>query len=427
MMRFVSVTGAGPPADFPTVLFRGLAPDGGLYVPERIPERLAGAPGFDSLPGAGTAVLSPFLDAIPETVLREILTRAWTWPVPLTRLDHDVYLIEEFHGPTFAFKDLGARFMAAVMSHLLVRDGRRITILVATSGDTGSAVAHGFHGTENVDVFVLYPRGKVSPLQERQMATLGGNIHAVAVRGTFDDCQALVKRALGDDAVRARRAITTANSINLGRLLPQIAFYAWARSGWDETGHREIPMDVVVPSGNFGNLTAALYAKRMGFGVGTLTAATNANCAVPDYLRTGRFAPAPSRPTYSSAMDVGDPGNWVRIEALYDDLDAVRGDVRGVSVTDEETLSTIRETYETTGVVLDPHTAVGVHAARSRSGKPVAVAATAHPGKFPEVIRKAIGRDPEIPEALGAALERPLLSIDLDADYDAWKRLLLTG
>jgi len=235
-MKFRSLRGHSPAVDFPTAVLQGLAPDGGLYVPEHMP-RISGNflesdPAALTFADAGTAVLGPFLEEIPTADLHAILASAWTWPVPLRRLNERLFLLEEFHGPTLAFKDVGARFMASVLSYFGKRDHRRLTILVATSGDTGSAVAHGFHGADGIDVFVLYPSGKVSPLQEAQMTTLGGNVHAVEVSGTFDDCQALVKQALADRDLAERRALTTANSINLGRLLPQIAFYAWAWVQW---------------------------------------------------------------------------------------------------------------------------------------------------------------------------------------------------
>ncbi len=427
-VRFVSVNGRSQPVDFTTALLSGLADDGGLYVPEHLP----GLPGAwtraTRLAEVGEQVLAPFLESIPRDTLREIIEKAWDFPLPLRTLDDDIHLLELFHGPTLAFKDFGARLMAGVLSHLLEQDERKVTVLVATSGDTGSAVAHGFWNADRIKVFVLYPSGRVSPLQEAQMTTLGGNVHAMEVDGTFDDCQALVKQALTDPQVHSALTLTTANSINPGRLLPQIVFYAWGVIQ-QTAGDPRIPR-AVVPSGNFGNLTAALYAKTMGVPLGRLVAATNANDEVPEYLRTGTFTPAASIPTLSSAMDVGDPSNLARIQHLYDGhVDRIRADVEGVSVSDEETLDEIRNTRNRTGIVIDPHTAVGVRAARRlRSAgetAPFLVAATAHPGKFPDTIERALGEGIPVPESLSKALGKPKQSTPIKADYETWKKLLL--
>ena len=430
-MRFVSVNRQSPPATFEEILLRSIAPDGGVYVPEFLPLL---SPAFvnqladQSLNSIGCECLARFFDEINSDDLRGIIARAWNFPLPLTQMEDDFFLLELFHGPTLAFKDVGARFMAEVVSHLLGQKNERVTILVATSGDTGSAVAHGFYNTPHVDVVILYPSGKISRLQEQQMTTLGGNIHALEVEGTFDDCQKLVKQALVDQEIQRTRVLTSANSINLARLLPQIVYYAWGISQWQKKFRQtdEQPT-IVVPSGNFGNLTAAMYAKWMGIPIKSFIAATNRNDVVPHYLLSGKFHPQPSIQTFSNAMDVGNPNNFPRIQSLYrNDLAALRRDLSAISIDDTGTLDEIRQTYERMGIILDPHTAVGVAAARRLShNQPVIIAATAHPAKFPEVIKKALAMDIPPPPALRSALEKPKQSIRIPNNYQALKKYLL--
>jgi threonine synthase len=338
-------------------------------------------------------------------------------------------VLELFHGPTLAFKDFGARFLARVFGHLLRERGDHATILVATSGDTGSAVAQGFHGVPRVRVVVLYPAGKVSPFQEAQMATLGGNVTAVRVPGTFDDCQRLVKQAFLDDRL-AGLNLSSANSINIGRLLPQAVYYvaSWLDAGADASG------DVVfaVPSGNLGNLTAGVIAARLGLPVRRFLAATNLNDVLPDYLRTGVYRPRPARPTISNAMDVGDPSNLPRLIEIHGgELDALRANVVGLSISEAETRRTIRETYREAGYLLDPHGAVGVAAAaRARAelgerGRVIALA-TAHPAKFGDVIREELGFRPELPERWRGWESRAGQADELGSlDYEGFRGWLL--
>ncbi|HEY4611779.1 MAG TPA: threonine synthase, partial [Bacteroidota bacterium] len=364
-MNFLSTNGQAPAVSFRQALLQGLAPDSGLYVPERLPSLPFSVSPDASLHLFGKHILTPLLEEIPLQDLTRIIERAWTFPIPLVKLTDQIYLLELFHGPTLAFKDVGARFMAETLSYVLVEEQRETTILVATSGDTGSAVAHGFYNAPNITVYILYPSGKISRLQEQQMTTLGGNIHAVEVAGTFDDCQRLVKHALADATLVAAHNLTTANSINLGRLLPQVVYYAWAVAQLQTTLSKEVSPTVVVPSGNFGNLTAAAYAKSLGVPIEHFVAATNANDVVPQYLETGSFTPRSSIQTLSNAMDVGNPSNLTRLQALYgNDVGRIRQDISSQRVSDEETIAEIRRTYDQTRVVLDPHTAVGVAAAR---------------------------------------------------------------
>jgi threonine synthase len=436
-MNYVS-TGSGPGgqasrATFREAVFAGLAPDGGLFVPVALP--LFAADFVHALPsqdlqGIGREVAAAFVDDISREDLTVLLARAWTFSIPLVPLHDNLFLLELFHGPTLAFKDIGVRFLAYILSHYLHASHREITIAVATSGDTGSAVAHGFFNVPHITVYVLYPSGKISRLQEQQMATLGGNIHALEVDGTFDDCQRLVKQALADKEVVEARGLTTANSINLGRLLPQIGYYVWGIAQWQRLsgiGKSAAAPTFIVPSGNFGNLTAAVYAKAMGVPIGDLVAATNINDAGAQYLRTGVFAPRAAVQTFSNAMDVGNPSNLARLRAFYgDDIVRIRKQIDVTSVSDEETLQEIRETYRECGKIVDPHTAVGLVAARRLSrGNPVIVTATAHPAKFPEVIKRALGIDIPLPAQLHEALDKPKLSKRLSADFPEFRKTLL--
>jgi threonine synthase len=415
-------------------MFHGLAPDGGLYIPEYFP--VLPPDDISSLRQIGLSqlsemILSPYLSEIPVTDLNTIIASSLNFPIPLIRLEPDVFLLEVFHGPTLAFKDVGARFMAHMIDYYLRQRNEQLTILVATSGDTGSAIAHAFHRVANVEVYVLYPSKKISHLQEQQMTTLGDNIHALEVMGTFDDCQHLVKKALMDDGIREKRALSTANSINIARLLPQIIYHSWGIVQFQRMNNMPLP-NLSVPSGNFGNLTAAIYAHKMGVPMGHFIAATNINAIVPEYLATGKFAPAPSKQSYSNAMDVGNPSNFERLMALYDSKHKeMIKDVSGISVSDQQTLAEIRHTYEATNYILDPHTAVGVVAAREYRRahftvkNPVIVTATAHPAKFPEVIKRAINIDIGLPPQLQEAMNKTKQAQQISSDYHEFKNLLL--
>lgn len=436
-MRFKTVRGESPAVGFREALFQGLAPDGSLYIPENIPrldrsflDNLASS----SLHSAGSHVASLFIDEIPSASLKKIVEKAFNFSIPLVRLEEGLYLLELFHGPTMAFKDVGARFMAEALSYFLGHDKREVTILVATSGDTGSAVAHGFFNVPHINVFILYPSGKISRLQEQQMTTLGGNIHAVEVDGTFDDCQRLVKQTFGDAEVCAARTLTTANSINLGRLLPQVSYYVWGVAQLKkELSSGFVAPLVVVPSGNVGNLTAAVYAKWMGVPLRGFVAATNANDVLPQYLASGKFLPRPSVQTFSNAMDVGNPSNLARVQALYkNDVAKLRKDIDVISISDKETLNEIKRTYDTTGYLADPHTAVGLAAARRvhERGKnlpPLIVLSTAHPAKFPHVIEQAIGAPAPVHPALQSAMQKPKQSVGIRAEYEKWRAVLAIG
>jgi threonine synthase len=438
-MRFRSILGESPAVGFREALFRGLAPDGSLYIPESFPSLRVSSEDPSPrrhLPEVAAQLLSFFIEDIPASKIRQICEQAFSFPIPLVKLEEDLYLLELFHGPTLAFKDVGARFMASALSYFLEQEEQELTIIVATSGDTGSAVAHGFFNTPHVSVFVLYPSGKISRLQEQQMTTLGGNIHAVEVDGTFDDCQRLVKNALADRELAQARNLTTANSINLGRLLPQISYYVWAGILLEEDlgipiRAGNIPV-VAVPSGNFGNLTAAAYAKCAGAPISGFVSASNANEVVPEYFKTGVFRPRPSLQTYSNAMDVGNPSNFARLQALYgNDLAQMQRDISAVSISDNETIDEIRLTYDRTGRILDPHTAVGVAAVRrwkktASSLRPAIAVATAHPAKFPEVVASALNLVIPLPDQLQQALQRQKQTVRITANYASVRELFLS-
>jgi len=404
MTSFVSTRG-GEPVSLAEALFTGLARDGGLYVPTTLGELRSPPDTVGGLSDTARWAAPRLLPGIDVGLLDRVATRALDFSVPLVEIQPGLHLLELFHGPTHAFKDIAARYMARLMSEL-DPGGVTHTVLVATSGDTGSAVAHAFHGLTGYRVVVLFPRGGVSERQRRQMTTLGGNVTALAVAGTFDDCQRLAKEAFRDSDLRERHRLTSANSINVGRLLPQTFYYVHAAIllGWGKQ-----PVRFVVPSGNLGNLCGGLLAHECGMPARGFVAAMNVNRAFADFLDDGTFQARPSIPTYSNAMDVGDPSNLERVRWLYrDDPSRLRRDVTGVSVTDEETSRCIAEVYARTGYVLDPHTAVGMRAherAAERDGGPTVVLATAHPAKFPDVVEKAIGREVPLPPGIARVMD----------------------
>jgi len=423
-MKWVSTGGASLPVPFIDALFAGTAPDGGLYFPDRfepLPSASLEALGSTDLVETASIVGTHLLrDEISAEDLSALVGDALDFHIPLVQVTDRVWALELFHGPTAAFKDVGARVQARLLHHFT--DGTPLTILVATSGDTGSAVAQAFHGVPDTRVIVLYPEGHVTAVQEAQMASLGGNITAVAVRGTFDDCQRLVKQAFADDDLRTHVWLTPANSINLGRLLPQVFYYfVLARLKTDPI--------VSVPSGNFGNLTAGLIAKRIGLAVRRFVAATNVNDVVPTYLHSGVYQSRDSVRTVANAMDVGAPSNFERIRALYgDNIDYMRRDIVGASFGDARIVEEIGNVYRRHGYLLDPHGAVAwlglqplLEADTSATG---VFLATAHPAKFREIVEPPIGESIALPSSLAAALARPRNSVPLPAKYASLVELL---
>ena len=427
-MQFVTTRG-GPPVSFTTALFAGLAPDGGLYLPESIEPWTADELARLSrrtLTEIGLRALRPFArgDLDPAT-LEAVIVEALNFPIPLVEVTPGVFSLELFHGPTFAFKDVGARVMARLMASRH-RGDDPLTVLAATSGDTGSAVAHAFHGVPNTRVVILYPDGRVSPTQEAQLTIFNGersNVRAYAVAGSFDDCHRLTRDAYANPDLRRSVRLTSANSVNVGRLLPQSVYYFHAIAQLQAAHGSRVaqglsPADIIfsTPSGNFGNLTAGLMAKRAGLPIARFVAATNANDVVPAYLETGRFEPRPSQATLSNAMDVGHPSNFERMLWLYGgDLEAMRRDVTGCRFGDDEVRVAIKRVYEEHGYLLDPHSAIAYLGLADRPG---VFLSTAHPAKFAEIVEPIIGRPVEKPPALAEALNGPQHIIRIRASLD---------
>lgn len=404
--RYISTRGGGGVLSFEEALLTGLAPDGGLFIPDRLPELHPSDWGaVSSFPELAVRVLKRWLtEEIEERALAALLAEALSFPVPLVPLQgegwEDVSVLELFHGPTLSFKDFGARTMARLMAHFLAGSSDPLTILVATSGDTGSAVADGFGGQDGIRVVLLYPKGQVSPVQEQQLIVRRPGVQVFAVDGTFDHCQRLVKAAFADPELSDLR-LSSANSINIGRLLPQMLYYIWAVR---ERAAREVSF--CVPSGNLGNLTAGVLAARCGLPVRRFLAAHNANDFFPRFLKGRDAAMGDSVRTLSNAMDVGAPSNFERLQHLLQG-EHMHSLIRGVSVSDNDTLHSMRRVQEETGYVADPHTAVGLEAVRrlrARTGDtdPMIVLATAHPAKFPETVEQALGFVPETPPRLAA-------------------------
>jgi threonine synthase len=430
-MRFLSTRRAANEATIDEALQRALAPDGGLYVPETLPP-IDAAEGSEcrSLPEIAAKILQPFFaggrlaDALPD-IARESLDM----PAPVVPLGShaDASVLELYHGPTAAFKDFGARFLAACLVRLSVA---RRTILVATSGDTGSAVAAAFHARENARVVVLYPAGGVSPRQEHQLGCWGDAVDALRVNGTFDDCQALVKSAFADATLCTRHALTSANSINLGRLLPQMSYYAAASLAIQRTSGR--PASFIVPTGNLGNAVACIWARAMGLPIEDVVLATNANRTIPDFLASGEWRPRPSVATLASAMDVGDPSNMARLFALAGDVANIRRTVRARAVSDDEIRDEIAATHREHGRVACPHTATALRVLRNlpaseRESRAWVVVATAHPAKFETIVEPVVVRPVDVPPALAALLDRPARVHDLEPRIDALVGVLERG
>lgn len=423
-MQYYSTNQESPAVSFQEALMRGLAPDGGLYMPATIPSIKYPASSITRFHDVASMIAKEFID-IPEKALKKIIDDAFNpdafpvgtgFPAPLVKLDDNLYILELFHGPTFSFKDFGARFMARVMEYYVSKKPfvsaqdkqKKLSIIVATSGDTGSAVAEAFHGLHNSNVFVLYPSKRISPLQEKQIATLGGNVTALEVEGDFDDCQRVAKQALADEELREKMMLSSANSINIGRLIPQSFYYAWA-----SIYRRATSIDFIVPSGNFGNLTGALIAKRMGFPIGEIVAAVNKNYGQEKAVQT-----------LSSAMDVAQPSNQARIKEL-----GAEG-VQSIRVSEEETRAAIRTAYKKYNYIADPHTAVGmaaeaIYRRRTSIDGPIVVVATAHPAKFPAIVEKEIGKKVPVPVSLQKVMQKEKKSIIIAPEYRALKSALL--
>ena len=398
--------------------FAGLAPDGGLFMPERIPMvdmAMVEAEAEKSYADMALYLAGLLFDDIPAADLERVVRDAYDFPIELNQLTENFSTLELFHGPTYAFKDFGARFMGRMTG--LLNEGGPLTILTATSGDTGSAVAHGFYGVEGVRVVILYPEGKVSPLQEAQMTTLGGNIYPLRVKGNFDDCQRLVKSMFRNEELRKQVRITSANSINLLRWIPQSFYYFYGYCAWKRMTRRDMPT-VVVPSGNYGNLTAGMLARYMGLPLRGFVAASNANDVIPKFLLTEEYCPRASVHTVANAMDVGDPSNFERMMALCGgDVVALKGAVKGFSCSDDEILAAINEIYEHYDYLSDPHSAVG-YLASKHYGVDGFWLSTAHAAKFSEVTKVATMQDAPLPNELSSLLVKPCHFEPMEAKDD---------
>lgn len=434
-MKFFSTNEKSDNVTFLEAAETGLAPDGGLYMPESIPKLTLPFGDSESarnltLQEISKQVTYPFLsDSLSRQEIDQLIDDAITMEAPLIKLKDGLFILELFHGPTLAFKDFGARFMARLFSGHRSESEKDLIILVATSGDTGGAVASGFYGLEGVHVCLLFPKGKVSDVQRKQMTTPGNNITALEIEGTFDDCQRLVKRAFSDSNLYNKLRLSSANSINVARLLPQIFYYLHA---WFQLKKFTLEKPAFfVPSGNFGNLTAGLMAEKMGMLVSAFVAATNRNDVVPEYLRGCEFSPRTSIQTISNAMDVGNPSNFSRIRALFDgDDEAIRQHVKGYSFTDKETRAMIKKVYDEFNYVSDPHTAIGLLAADEyrkdyKDNAPRIVLSTAHPSKFSDVVEHETGSKVPVPERLADATRLKEKSILISSEYTEFKVVLL--
>ncbi len=431
-MKFYSTNGRAPIATLEKAVVKGLAEDKGLYMPERIkslPREF-----FDNIENlsfqeiAYTVADAFFGEDVPSEDLKHIVYDTLAFDTPCVKVTDTIYSLELFHGPTLAFKDVGARFMARLLQYFLRKEGvGQVNVLVATSGDTGSAVANGFLGVDGIRVYVLYPKGKVSPIQECQFTTLGQNITAVEVDGVFDDCQALVKNAFMDADLNAHMQLTSANSINVARFLPQAFYYFYAYAQMKKKGLAD-QLVVCVPSGNFGNICSALFGKKMGLPIKRFIAANNANDIFFKYLQTGKYEPKPSVQTIANAMDVGDPSNFARVYDLYGKShEAICADISGATYTDEQIAKTIKEVKAETGYVCDPHGACGYRALKEglQAGEVGVFLETAHPAKFKDTVDRILGADIEIPAKLQAFMKGTKQSVPMTKDFVDFKQFLL--
>ena len=433
-MKLYSTKNPASRVSFKDAVFNSMPQDKGLYMPVSIPrldDKFLNHIDEYTLPEIAFHVAKTLLgDDIPDADLKAIIYDAINFLAPVVKLEDNVFVLELWHGPSLAFKDFGARFMSRVMSYFLEKGEKQLDVLVATSGDTGGAVALGFLGVPNTRVTILYPKGKVSGVQELQLTTNGQNIRAVEVAGTFDDCQALVKQAFTDVELNEKFRLTSANSINIARLIPQTFYYFNAYAQLLKQGINKVVF--CVPSGNFGNIGAGLLAWKMGLPVEHFVAATNANDTVPEFLKTGVYQPKPSVATLSNAMDVGDPSNWVRIADLFkDDLGALKNLVIGYSYNDEETLEAIKFINDNYNYVACPHTAIAWQALRDyqhdnyKADTAGVFLSTAHPCKFPDVFPKTIAGKIDVPEQVKALVAADKKATALGKDFDGFKKYLL--
>ncbi len=431
-MNYYSTNGKAPIADLHKAVVKGLAEDRGLYMPERI-EKLPKA-FFDNIQDmsfqdiAYNVASNFFGEDVDEDALQDIVYDTLSFDCPVVKVTDNIYTLELFHGPTLAFKDVGARFMARLLQYFIRQESsEQVNVLVATSGDTGSAVANGFLGVEGIHVYVLYPKGKVSKIQESQFTTLGQNITAIEVDGVFDDCQALVKSAFMDDELNRHMKLTSANSINVARFLPQAFYYFNAYARMKQLGKAD-NIVMCVPSGNFGNICSALFGHEMGLPISRFIAANNANDVFYNFLQTGQYIPKASVQTLANAMDVGDPSNFARIYDLYDHSHKrISSLISGATYKDEKIAETMRQCFNETGYILDPHGACGYRALSEglRDGEIGVFCETAHPAKFKDTVEGIIGAEVKIPDRLAAFMKGQKQSIELSKDFADFKNYLM--
>ena len=430
-MKYYSTNKQSGIVNFKEAAIKGQAPDKGLYFPETIPQvEKEMIDGIEKLSNEEIAfsVIRPYVgDTIPDEKLFQIVSETVNFPIPLVKVNENISSLELFHGPTLAFKDIGARFMSRCLGYFLRGEDKKVTVLVATSGDTGGAVANGFYDVEGIDVVILYPSGKVSPVQEKQLTALGKNIHALEVEGSFDDCQQMVKQAFTDAELNQKLFLTSANSINVARWLPQQFYYFFAYKQWADKDH---PPVISVPSGNFGNICAGILANQSGLPVHHFIAACNVNDIVSDYLETEILKPKQAVPTLSNAMDVGNPSNFVRIlEIFHHQFPELKNKLSSYSISDDETMATIKEVYGQHHYLLDPHGAVGYLSLKkyleaNPSAKGIFLE-TAHPVKFPDAVEKITGKKIELPLSIKDIMTRQKKSTKMKAEYIELKNYLL--
>ena len=430
-MKYYSTNKNSAFVSFRNATIKGQAPDKGLYFPETIPQVDKNfIDQIEKLSNEEVAfqVIKPYVaNEINDEDLFSIVTETINFPIPLVKVHERIYSLELFHGPTLAFKDVGARFMSRCLGYFLKDEKKKVTVLVATSGDTGGAVANGFYNVPGVEVVILYPSGKVSPVQEKQLTTLGKNITALEIEGTFDDCQQLVKQAFADKDINKALFLTSANSINVARWLPQQFYYFFAYKQWMDKKNAPV---VCVPSGNFGNICAGILAKQSGLPIDHFIAACNINDVVTEYLQTTNYKPQTARPTLSNAMDVGNPSNFIRIlEIFHHQFPELKNNLSSFRVTDEETLATIKRIFSTYSYTLDPHGAVGYLALEkyleSHPSKKGIFLETAHPVKFPEAVETATGTKIDIPPSIVPIMRAEKKSVRTNASYESFKNFLL--
>ncbi|PWN63186.1 threonine synthase [Chryseobacterium oncorhynchi] len=431
-MKYYNLKDSQEKVDFRTATIKGQGKDKGLFFPESIPqfekEFIQNLHQYSDEEIAYRCMKDFIGDEIPSEILREIIAETISFEIPLQKISDRISILELFHGPTLAFKDIGARFMSRCLSYFLKDQDRKVTVLVATSGDTGGAVAHGFYGLPDIDVVILYPKNRVSPVQEKQLTALGENIFALEVNGSFDDCQGLVKQTFTNEEINKKLFLTSANSINIARWLPQQIYYLLALKQWQKS-EKEAPV-ICVPSGNFGNICAGLLAHLRGLPAEHFIAACNANDVVPEYLKTQNFKPKKALATLSNAMDVGDPSNFVRIMELFgQNFGSLKNKISGYSVNDEETMNTITEVHKKYKYILEPHSAVAFASMEQylseNPGKKGFILGTAHPVKFPDAVEKAIKVKIEIPESLNDLMKKEKKTVEINSDFEELRRFLL--